>query len=991
MNSKLNVPARVTVFAVLALLVIAAALTLPKLSPSLLFAQAVAPPGQPTDLTASAVGTRTIELSWVASTTNVVDPTTGYRIDRSTDDGDSWVTANANTGNEKLYYTDTHNSLAGADVIYRVAGINDISMGQFSGNSTAVTPPVAGAQPNAPTGLMATADGSTTINISWTAPARGASEITGYTVQYSSDGEQPWTNVNNQLLDAATTTDTVTAGTTRHYRVAATNSVGMGPYSGGVSGITPPTGVPAAPATLTALAVGTQTIELTWEASDTTSPPILGHRIERSTDNGDSWVVVAEDTENDKVYYSDTHGSLAGKTAIYRVAAINVIGKGPLSDDSTAVAPPVAGSQPNAPTRLTATADDPTTINLSWTAPAAMGASAITGYTVQSSSDGEQPWANVSPGPSDTDTTLEHTVTAGSTNHYRVAATNSVGTGPYSGGVSETTPSVNAPGQPTALTALAVGTRTIELSWTEPAGATILGYRIDRSTNNGADWVIANANTRNRKEYYSDTHSSLAGADVIYRVAGINDLSMGEFSGNSTAVTPPVAGVQPNAPTGLMATADGSTTINISWTAPARGASEITGYTVQYSSDGEQPWTNVNNQLLDAATTTDTVTAGTTRHYRVAATNSVGMGPYSGGVSGITPPTGVPAAPATLTALAVGTQTIELTWEASDTTSPPILGHRIERSTDNGDSWVVVAEDTENDKVYYSDTHDSLAGKTAIYRVAAINVIGKGPLSDDSTAVTPPVAGAQPNAPTGLTATADGPTTINLSWTAPARGASAITGYTVQSSSDGEQPWANVSPGPSDTDTTLEHTVTAGSTNHYRVAATNSVGPGPYSIPATVGPADQMGMVTLSTQEPKAGMVITATLEDDDGMVSGQEWQWEKSRTPTNMNSWMPATGAGAMTRSYTPVAADEGYYLRAMVTYTDASGPDRLAYSDATTGMVTADTELASLLAKFDRGDDGTIDLGDATDGLRRFLRDSTDVTLGEATALLRHFLRSS
>ena len=951
MNSKLNIPARVTVFTVLTLLVIAAALTLPKLSFGPVFAQAVAPPGQPTALTGLAVGTRTIELSWTAPEA-VADPITGYRIDRSTDDGDTWVTANANTGNDKVYYSDTHNSLAGADVIYRVAGINDISMGQFSANSVAVTPPVAGAQPNAPTGLMATANGSTTINLSWTAPARGSSAITGYVLQWSEKGEQPWTDFTTQPTGTGTsTTDSasegsasVAAGTTRHYRVAAVNGAGRGPYSGSISETTPPAGVPAPPEALTGLAVGTRTIELSWTASATDSPAVLGHRIERSTDNGDSWVVVAENTGNDKVYYSDTHGSLAGKTAIYRVAAINVIGKGPLSANSAVVTPPVAGSQPNAPTGLKATEDGSTTIiNLSWTAPAVMGASAITGYTVQWSSDGEQPWVDIDAQPTATATTATDTVTAGTTRHYRVAAANSIGTGPYSGSVSETTPSANAPGQPTpAPTALAVGTQTIELSWTAPTGATISGYRIDRSTDNGANWVTANADTGNDKTYYSDTHSSLAGKTAIYRVAGINDLSIGQFSDESTAVTPPVAGVQPNAPTGLMATANGSTTINLSWTAPAaRGASAITGYTVQWSSDGEQPWANVTTQPTAAATTTtDTVTEGTTRHYRVAATNSVGTGPYSGSVSETSPPAGVPEPPADLTALPVGTQTIELSWTASTTTNLPVLGHRIERSTDDGDSWVVVAEDTGNDKVYYSDTHDSLAGADVIYRVAAINILGKGPLSGNSDGVTPPTAGAQPNAPTGLTATADGPTTIKLSWTAPARGASAITGYIVQFSEEGEQPWTPVGDGDADsgntphtgTTTTYDHTITAGATNHYRVAATNMVGTGPYSTPTTLGPADQMGMVALSTQEPVVGTAIIATLTDDDGMVTGEMWQWQKSM---DKNSWMATTGTGAMTRSYTPEAMDEGYYLRATVTYTDKNRSDRMAYSDATTGTV--------------------------------------------------------
>jgi hypothetical protein len=79
-------------------------------------------------------------------------------------------------------------------------------------------------------------------------------------------------------------------------------------------------------------------------------------------------------------------------------------------------------------------------------------------------------------------------------------------------------------------------------------------------------------------------------------------------------------------------------------------------------------------------------------------------------------------------------------------------------------------------------------------------------------------------------------------------------------------------------------------------------------------------------------MAITATLMDDDGMLSGQMWMWEKS---TDMSFWMDATGAGATTSSYTPEAADDGYYLSATVTYTDGHGSGKSAIA-TTESMVT-------------------------------------------------------
>ena len=959
MNQGTNLGGQIGRWIVLAALVAVLGVLLLTIRP--VFAQ-TAPPNEPTILIANAVGTQTIELSWTEP--NSRSPFTGYKIERSTNNGGTWVVAAANTGNDDAHYSDTHSSLAGKTAMYRVSAINAAGTGPVSSRISA-TPPVSGAQPNAPTGLMTAADGSTTVNLSWTAPARGSSAITGYTVQHSAKGEQPWTTVATSIeADTTTYADTITAAMTRHYRVAATNTdpyalpeqpivadPGRGPFSASVSATTPPAGVPRQPTGLMANPVGTTMVELEWTGVRDDTYPDTGYRIERSIDNGKTWVVVAANTGNDDAHYSDMHSSLAGKTAMYRVAGINILGTGPVSA-TTSVTPPVSGAQPNAPTGLRAVATDSTTINLTWTAPA-RGSSAISEYTVQWSSNGKLPWKDIEQAHSGTETTYTNdsndtdAVTAGITRHYRVAATNSAGTGPYSRSVSVTTPQTGVPEQPTILIANAVGTQTIELSWTEPnSGSPFTGYKIERSTNNGGTWVVAAANTGNDDAHYSDTHSSLAGRTVMYRVAAINAAGTGQVSDTASA-TPPVSGAQPNAPTGLMTAADGSTTVNLSWTAPARGSSAITGYTVQHSAKGEQPWTTVATSIeADTTTYADTITAGMTRHYRVAATNTdpyalpeqpivadPGRGPFSASVSATTPPAGVPRQPTGLMANPVGTTMVELEWTGVRDDTYPDTGYRIERSIDNGKTWVVVAANTGNDDAHYSDMHSSLAGKTVMYRVAGINILGTGPVSA-TTSVTPPVPGAQPNAPTGLTVVAAGSTTIVLTWTAPARGSSAISGYAVQWSSDGELPWALVETPHAGTATIYTATGNdAGATRHYRVAArNNSVGLGPYSTSATVGPADQPGAVSLSTQQPVAGTRITATLTDADGMMSGQMWQWQKS---SDTASWMSATGTGATTRSYTPVAADAGYYLRATVMYTDKNRSGRTAYSTAT-GAVT-------------------------------------------------------
>jgi hypothetical protein len=87
---------------------------------------------------------------------------------------------------------------------------------------------------------------------------------------------------------------------------------------------------------------------------------------------------------------------------------------------------------------------------------------------------------------------------------------------------------------------------------------------------------------------------------------------------------------------------------------------------------------------------------------------------------------------------------------------------------------------------------------------------------------------------------------------------------------------------------------------------------------------DQPGTVTLSPMEPVIGTPVTAMLTDSDGMVTGEMWQWTRSMDMTTWDDIADATDA-----SYTPVAMDEGYYLRATVSYTDGHGSDKTAMAN--------------------------------------------------------------
>lgn len=114
-------------------------------------------------------------------------------------------------------------------------GVDDASCAA-SGQSRTSGPVV----PDAPTSVSATAAAGG-ASLSWTAPANdGGSAITGYVVQYSSDGGANWSTYSG-CPGTGTTCDLtgLTNGTSYTFQVAATNIVGDGPYSSPSGSVTP--------------------------------------------------------------------------------------------------------------------------------------------------------------------------------------------------------------------------------------------------------------------------------------------------------------------------------------------------------------------------------------------------------------------------------------------------------------------------------------------------------------------------------------------------------------------------------------------------------------------------------------------------------------------------------------------------------------------------------------------------------------------------------
>ena len=212
----------------------------------------------------------------------------------------------------------------------------------------------------------------------------------------------------------------------------------------------------------------------------------------------------------------------------------------------------------------------------------------------------------------------------------------------------------------------------------------------------------------------------------------------------------------------------------------------------------------------------------------------------------------------------------------------------------------------------------------ALAALLAAPLLGAGGLAHAQAAV--------PGAPTGLTATAVGETTINLAWTAPAdNGGDAIIGYQIEVWVAGGMHWAVLKDDTESAGTDYAHTgLMDGRTRYYRVSAINSEGAGAVSNVASASATDMMAP-RFSGNAGDTGVTVNGTdllLQFDESLDRGA------GRTP-------PAS-AFTVTAGGVAIAVD-GVYVEGSVVRLALDGAITksqsvtVSYSDPTGGDDTA------------------------------------------------------
>jgi len=377
-----------------------------------------------------------------------------------------------------------------------------------------------------------------------------------------------------------------------------------------------------------------------------------------------------------------------------------------------------------------------------------------------------------------------------------------------------------------------------------------------------------------------------------------------------TVTTAELSGV----PTIGTATATGTTTANVSFTAPAsNGGAAITSYTATSNPGGR---IGILNQAGSGTITVTGLTAGTAYTFTVTATNSVGTSAASGASNSITTysvpvNTVAPVVSGTATAGQVLTSTTG-TWTGTPT---PTYAYRWQRagvdiSGATGSTYTLVSDDT-GSAIRCVVTASNSAGRASANSNATSSVAAAVPVNT----VAPVVSGT---ATVGQTLT-----TTTGTWT----GTPTPT-YAYR--------WQRAGVDISDATNSTYTLVGAdlGSAVRCVVTASNSAGSASANSNVTSSvTAVASGTIPVNTVAPvvsgtaTAGQVLTSTT----GTWTG---------TPTYVYQWQRAgvNISGAASSTYTLVSADVGSAIRCVVTASNSAGS-----ASANSNVTSSVTAVAS------------------------------------------------
>ena len=677
-----------------------------------------------TNFTASAPSTTSVRLDWTAPAAGTGVARQGYVVSCTPS---CTIASQPGANATSLIVTGLS---SGVSYSFAIVAVGTDTLQSTSATTSLSTNYLA---PGSVRSFTATAQTSTSVQLTWAAPAQVGSGLSGYTVNCTPSctiASQPGANDTSLVITGLTagqgytfsivanSTDTQSSSSVQTYAVGSATVLSSAQVTSTSATLTwtAPSNLQGGAAILSYLYVCTPSVGSAVNGISSSATALITGL---SPNTLYSCVVSANDVN--------------GNTSV-------------ASSPETFTTMHVA---PSAATGLTATTQSTTSVLLDWTAPTQVG-SGLSGYTVTctpSCTIASQPGANATQ-------LLITGLTPGVSYSFTLVAN---GTDTQNS-VSATASARTVTGAPTNMTASASSASSVLLNWTPPTqvGSGLSGYTVTCTPS----CTIASQPGANA------TGALIAGLtpNTSYTFSIVTNASDAQSSGSATSS----AVLTASAP-GLLVSPSKSvttTTATVSWSAPIGSGNAIVGYVVTCSP------TCGSTQVLSGTATSVNLTGLTPNSAYVVSIVAQSLSGNTTTTVNLSTAKTAPGAVTGLSATAQSTSSVLLNWTAAAANGSASLNGYTVTCTP---SCTIASQPGANAT---SLTVTGLTGGTN-YTFSIVANASDSQNSSAATASASTVAYTAPGAVTGVTATATAANSVTLSWTAPQNVGAGVAGYFV--------------------------------------------------------------------------------------------------------------------------------------------------------------------------------------------------------------------
>ena len=678
-----------------------------------------------TNFTASAPSTTSVRLDWTAPAAGTGVARQGYVVSCTPS---CTIASQPGANATSLIVTGLS---SGVSYSFAIVAVGTDTLQSTSATTSLSTNYLA---PGSVRSFTATAQTSTSVQLTWAAPAQVGSGLSGYTVNCTPSctiASQPGANDTSLVITGLTagqgytfsivanSTDTQSSSSVQTYAVGSATVLSSAQVTSTSATLTwtAPSNLQGGAAILSYLYVCTPSVGSAVNGISSSATALITGL---SPNTLYSCVVSANDVN--------------GNTSV-------------ASSPETFTTMHVA---PSAATGLTATTQSTTSVLLDWTAPTQVG-SGLSGYTVTctpSCTIASQPGANATQ-------LLITGLTPGVSYSFTLVAN---GTDTQNS-VSATASARTVTGAPTNMTASASSASSVLLNWTPPTqvGSGLSGYTVTCTPS----CTIASQPGANAT---SLTVTGLT-AGQSYTFSIVANATGTQSSAAATASVRTLY-LAPSAPRAIAAVAQTTSSVNLSWTVPAQVGSGLSGYTVTCTPSctiASQPGANDTSLVITG------LTSGTLYTFSVVANASDSQNSSAATASARTA-YAAPGAVTGLTATAQSTSSVLLNWTAAAANGSASL---------NGYTVTCTPSCTIASQPGANATGALITGLTPntsyTFSIVANASDAQSSGSATSSAVLTASAPGQLVSPSNSVTT----TTATVSWSAPIGSGNAIVGYVV--------------------------------------------------------------------------------------------------------------------------------------------------------------------------------------------------------------------